>query len=284
MKNVIRIVFASVIAFSQPLFAQTNTFPSSGNVGIGNLNPERILHISQNGGTAIVIEGASNGSSTNPFISLRRSRGTLLSPSGILLGNTIGQINIQGRHSSGWDGIRRVLEITATENWTDGSEGFAWDFYTRSNGSGGAPSLAMRLDHSGHIGIGTTSPEERLTVAGTIKSQEVIVEENTGADFVFEEGYELPDLSELETFIKSNKHLPEIPTAEQMKEEGVKVGELQIKLLQKIEELTLYAISQEKTLKQQTTENKKLKYQINKQQKLIDELFKRMNKLESGER
>jgi hypothetical protein len=98
----------------------------------------------------------------------------------------------------------------------------------------------------GYVGIGTTTPDQKLTVAGTIKARELIVEENAGSDFVFAEDYDLMLLEELEQSIKQNKHLPEIPSSEEMKEKGVAVAEMQMKLLQKIEELTLYVIDLKK--------------------------------------
>lgn len=101
---------------------------------------------------------------------------------------------------------------------------------------------------------------QTLSVGGIAKAEEIIVEENTGADFVFEEDYDLPNLQEVEAHIKKAKHLQGIPTATEMKENGVKVGDLQMKLLQKIEELTLYVIELKK-------ENEKLAKKIKKLEK-----------------
>lgn len=85
-----------------------------------------------------------------------------------------------------------------------------------------------------------------LDVAGTIRAKEVKVEINAGADHVFNHKYDLKPLSDVEEFIKENKHLPEIPSEQQMQAEGLNMNEFQIKLLQKIVELTLYVIQQEK--------------------------------------
>ena len=73
---------------------------------------------------------------------------------------------------------------------------------------------------------------------------------STGADFVFDEGYELRSLEELQEYIKQNKHLPEIQSEQEMKENGVSVNKFQIQLLQKIEELILYAIQLEEKIKE----------------------------------
>ena len=98
------------------------------------------------------------------------------------------------------------------------------------------------------IGIGTTDPYYKLDVEGTIRAHEIKVNLNTGADFVFEEGYNLMPLNELETFIKTQKHLPEIVPAKQMEAEGLSLSGMNIKLLEKIEQLTLYIIGQEKRI------------------------------------
>lgn len=105
--------------------------------------------------------------------------------------------------------------------------------------------------HMGGLAIGktTVNPEYLVDINGKVRANEVVVN-STGADFVFEEDYNLRILSEVESFIKANKHLPEIPTAKEVEENGVSVGEMQSKLLQKIEELTLYIIEQEKRIKE----------------------------------
>ena len=93
------------------------------------------------------------------------------------------------------------------------------------------------------IGIGTeTVGSYKLAVEGTIGAREVKITTDAWADFVFEDDYNLMSLKELESFIQENKHLPEIPTTAEVKENGIPVGEMNSKLLQKIEELTLYII------------------------------------------
>jgi len=102
----------------------------------------------------------------------------------------------------------------------------------------------MRILRNGNIGIGTTTPTEKLSVNGTIRSKEVLVESTPWPDYVFTDTYKLNSLSEVSTFISENGHLPNIPTAKEVKENGIKLGEMNAKLLEKIEELTLYLIEQ----------------------------------------
>ncbi|MEM7298461.1 MAG: hypothetical protein AAF391_09385 [Bacteroidota bacterium] len=113
----------------------------------------------------------------------------------------------------------------------------------------------------GKVGIGTTSPTEKLEVNGTIRSKEVKVEASGWPDYVFEESYELWTLEETEAFIKENKHLPEIPSAEEIEANGVQLGEMNRLLLQKIEELTLSMIKMNKLHKKEIEE---LRSQIHK--------------------
>lgn len=103
------------------------------------------------------------------------------------------------------------------------------------------------MSTDGNFGIGTMYPNYTLDVRGTIRANEILVN-TTGADFVFEKDYELMPLDQLKDYIENNHHLPQIQSAEDMQDEGVGVGELQTKLLQKIEELTLYIIQQKETI------------------------------------
>jgi len=99
----------------------------------------------------------------------------------------------------------------------------------------------------GKVGIGTSQPDEALTVAGKIHAEEIIVDLNVlQPDFVFEKDYKLPPLEQVEQYIKAKKHLPGIPSAREVTANGVSLGDMQTRLLQKIEELTLYVIDMKK--------------------------------------
>jgi hypothetical protein len=107
----------------------------------------------------------------------------------------------------------------------------------------------MRITPKGNVGIGTIDPGSyKLAVEGTIGARRLKVTQGTWADFVFEPDYQLPPLQELETYIKTNKHLPDVPSAAEVAKDGLDVGEMNKILLQKIEELTLHLIEQEKEM------------------------------------
>ncbi|KXX66869.1 hypothetical protein [Flammeovirga sp. SJP92] len=132
------------------------------------------------------------------------------------------------------------------------------------------------INSNGNVGIGTNNSSWRLAVNGKILAKEIKVQTNW-ADFVFYEDYELPTLQEVEDFIKDNGHLKDIPNEKEVEENGVFLGDINSKLLQKIEELTLYTIQQEKKIQELERENKEMKV-INL--KLL-ELQSRLEKLES---
>lgn len=146
-----------------------------------------------------------------------------------------------------------------------------------------ANSSFMRINQFGNVGIGTLTPDAqyKLSVNGRIRAKGMRVQSAGWSDFVFEPDYKLLSLPELEKFVKANKHLPEIPTAQDVMTNGQEVGEIQSKLLQKIEELTLYTIELNKQVKALEDKNKKLEaqqQQISQLQQQMDELKKLIGK------
>jgi hypothetical protein len=141
----------------------------------------------------------------------------------------------------------------------------------------------MRITNNGNLLIGKTSQTNTaymLDVAGSARVNAIVVN-TSGADFVFEPAYKLMPLSDLSRFLIKNHHLPNIQPAKAMQANGVDLGENQVKLLQKVEELTLYLIQKDEQLKAQ---NKKLDNQgkeLDEEKEKNAALAARMQKLEA---
>lgn len=126
---------------------------------------------------------------------------------------------------------------------------------------------SMSIRATGQVVIGrqpipTTQSDFKLAVDGKLVSKSIYVTSQSWADFVFEPSYKRMPLPELETYLKVNKHLPHIPSAKEVEAEGYNMGQMDAKLLQSLEELTLHVIEQEKRLKAQDAEIKALKAQM----------------------
>jgi len=117
---------------------------------------------------------------------------------------------------------------------------------------------------NGNFGIGIDSPTEKLAVNGNIRAKEIKVETANWPDYVFAKDYSLPSLAETEKHIKEKGHLQGIPSAKEVEANGIDLGEMNAKLLQKIEELTLHLIEKEKTEKNHEQEIRLLKQQVAK--------------------
>jgi len=123
--------------------------------------------------------------------------------------------------------------------------------------------VRMVVNTNGYVGIGTSNPDALLTVSGQVHAQEVKVTVNApGPDYVFEKDYQLTSLEEIKNYIDQNKHLPEVPSAKEMEKNGVQLGEMNMLLLKKIEELTLFVIKQNEKSQVQEEEIKTLKSEI----------------------
>lgn len=187
----------------------------NGNVGLGITSPEAKLDVN----------------------------GNINSRQNIQLGGQISlnlndNLNYQGKnfghYAIGW--ISDSWYTGANTLWQSGYGGIK--YFTEGT-------LRMAIHPNGNVGIGTENPQNKLDVAGTIRAQEIKVELTGWADYVFDKNYKLPSLQEVKAHIEQHKHLPGIPSEKQVLEEGLNMGEMQAKLLQKIEELTLYVIQQQ---------------------------------------
>jgi hypothetical protein len=154
--------------------------------------------------------------------------------------------------SPGWPSVHWVDGISVDGTYITPTTARTWwrrDAVNATHFWGDMGNTWMTLQW-GKLGIGTTTPDELLTVKGTIHCREVKVDLNgaVGPDYVFEKNYELPDLTTVEKYILANKHLPEVPSANEMEANGVKLLEMNLLLLKKVEELTLYVIEQQKKI------------------------------------
>ncbi|UOY05176.1 hypothetical protein L0P88_14620 [Muricauda sp. SCSIO 64092] len=146
-------------------------------------------------------------------------------------------------------------------------------FFTNRNGYDlriFAKGQGLIVKNNGDVGIGTETPDAKLAVNGNIHTKEVKVDMVGWPDYVFDKDYELPSLKEVENYIKEKGHLQDIPSAQEVVEDGIMLGEMNAKLLQKIEELMLYTIAQQKEIQNLVKEmnsvkarNQELQNQLN---------------------
>ena len=208
------------------------TWQYNGNVGIGTNNPTALLQL-----------GDFNGSNQSKYL---------------LIPGTYNFERLQlGQLSNGNSALEMVNHNSAetsygvrlTANIDNGGPGLQFQ-YAKSKSSYNALEYqtAMFLDLNGQIGIGTLSPREKLSVNGKIRAQEIKVEATNWPDYVFEEGYEVGSLEGLGSYIKANKHLPEIPSAKEVAANGIELGEMNKLLLKKVEEITLYLIQKDREM------------------------------------
>lgn len=144
----------------------------------------------------------------------------------------------------------------------------------------GLYSEELTVSGKGDIGIGTTTPKEKLSVNGKIRAQEVKVETFNWPDYVFEEGYQVGKLEELESYIKMHKHLPDMPSAKELETNGIALGEMVKLQQQKIEELTLHLIDQHKTIEALNKENNLFKLEQKQNENQLAEIVNRISRLE----
>lgn len=163
--------------------------------------------------------------------------------------------------------------------WQVGNHGNAPDGSFTIGRNGGNPGN-LSINTLGNVGIGVYDAQSKLSVDGkiaatevevtsTVSAKEIKVSDIAWSDYVFEDDYKLKSLPETESFIKANKHLPDIPSEQEVKENGVNLGEMQAKLLAKIEELTLHLIEQNEKIEGLTQKNRTLISEVDQLKKRI---------------
>jgi len=180
-----------------------------------------------------------------------------------------------------WGGL--IVNGKAKNDWLFNAHNDGNTFGIRTQRDNGEASWAYQVmtfqRSTGNVGIGTTAPDSKLTVKGKIHTQEVKVD-LAGAvapDYVFLDDYDLKTLDEVSQHIQEKGHLPNIPSAKQMEKEGVNLKEMNLKLLEKIEELTLYTIAQEEKIKEHEEQNNNLKAELKSEKQRINLLEKKID-------
>ena len=230
MSNPLKSLSAICLTILLSLFAK-NTFGQSAYLSIEDTRDIATLPASYNRALKPSFKrGTAVGLSDATYHTLVGFRGWFDDSGGpvheLAFSNTKGIFYRTGTQATGWSGWRRVL----AENML------------------------------GNVGIGTDAPKARLSVNGNILANEIKIKTDISVpDYVFESDYELLSLSSIESYVKEHKHLPEIPSAEDIKRDGLDLAEMNLLLLRKIEELTLHLIELSKDHKEMQAEIKSLK-------------------------
>jgi hypothetical protein len=267
-------IFASFTSYSQ------NTFPATGKVGIGTTTPAVALSVTPSTALSLASGTTSNIPVVNiappvGFAGVAIIEGNGGSGAGILAlrgnksanfaydvpcnnGDALGVLSFEGFSST--TGVSRLAAFirSSVESIQPTSLSANLQFVTTD--ASGVSSARVFIKSSGNVGIGTTRPDQKLTVNGTIHSTSVLVDTGVPVpDYVFKPTYHLPSLTEIKAYTDKNHHLPGVPAAAEMEKNGINLGEMNMVLLKKVEELTLYLMEQEKQLQKQQKEIEQLR-------------------------
>jgi hypothetical protein len=215
---------------------ETMHLNSNGNVGIGTVTPQARLHVRK--GYLLASDPAHDNISVK-----------------------VDGTNIPILRFTRWTGggpMQHNAFVGQFNNTSLGEYSFGIGTGSSNTGDQSTASPVIIATLGGNVGIGTTSPQAKLAVNGDVFSKKIKVTQTGWPDYVFEPTYKLPTLQEVETFIKANKHLPDVPSAKEVEAKGLDLGDNQATLLRKIEELTLYIIQQQKEIEVLKEVNKRV--------------------------
>ncbi|MFQ6601756.1 hypothetical protein [Flavobacterium sp. C3NV] len=227
-----KIILILIVFVAHTCFAQ-NVFPTVGNVGIGTLNPVNNLDVNGN----IQISNSSI-------------------PMGIIteVGGTTPLMNM----SLNFREPNKNLNYIGAGFRIDSRDNLPLFQWLKREPNTETEQVLMSINRIGNVGIGTINPDAKLAVNGTIHSKEVKVDMTGWSDFVFKKEYNLPTLEQVEKHIIEKGHLENIPNEQEVLKNGINLGEMNAKLLQKMEEMMLYIIEVNKKVAEIQEENKSL--------------------------
>lgn len=242
-------------------------FKPDGNVGIGTSEPRALLDVNNdisNGKLSTVLGRLPEGNNTG--------EGTFLGVRGY--GTQVTEFS--GKSFSIEHGFYGTVNSSINFFRGGGITGGYLTFHTNNN------TERMRITWDGNVCVNTSDPKGyKLAVNGAAVFTKAVVKANGNwPDYVFAPSYHLPSLNELDAYIQQHQHLPELPSAKEVENQGIDLGASQAVLLKKIEELTLYIIEQDKQLRAQQNAYVDLQKKSEEQEKKIQMLLDRLKSLE----
>jgi hypothetical protein len=284
-------------------FTESMRITSSGNIGINTASPSSRVHLYENNNgnnsaNGITIEQAGTGNALLQFLqtSVQRwtvgidnassqsfkiatgaglgtaDRFTILNTGNIGIGTTSPGAQLEIAKTIRVLSGTQVLPTTGKgiefnyNSATDRGEIYAYDRDGNVSKTIRINSTLM-INSSGNVGIGSLNPDQKLTVNGMVHATAAIVDNSIPADYVFNYNYYLRPLTEVKAFVYKNHHLPEVPSAAEIKKDGQNLGDMNMTLLKKVEELTLYMIAQDKKTAELTAMLKKQQQEITRLKK-----------------